>query len=342
MLTFNGDDQMKLGKDRGAHPIISVFLLFFVFAVLAPATGYAWQQAIASPYATPPRPPPGSALFNCAYTHNHPALLGWCKEGTVIAPAHLTHVNTMDNFYGLAQLGVVLTVHERAATLVQLGWLMQNQELFTLAQVGIRDTSAEVYSLVQFNLLNWQSRLPEREDCPKNSSCNQSQRTRQGSFAGGTQLGLFNRSAFAGAVQLGVFGNISDDFAGGLQIGGFNMAENFAGLGQLGLVNVVDEMAFGIQLGLGNYADDEMAGVQLGVVNLSDDDYFGLQIGAINITDDDIVGAQVSLLNVAKKVQGVQIGLVNWTRRLEGIQIGLVNVVKKSMFPVLPLVNISL
>jgi hypothetical protein len=302
----------------------------------------------------PQGPVKPSRWFSCRRSHEQPAFVGWCHRGTVIAPLHLTPYQTIENFYGLAQLAAVIEVEEQTIALLTSAWSGRHRQLYTLVQVGIRDASAEVTALVQFNLVNWATQPSTSQGAGRRPSIRcgggyqgyrcpppAPPRDRQGAFWGGAQLGLLNRSAFHGGLQLGL-ANHDEAFYGGLQLGVYNgVADEFWGLGQVGGLNVADDFIGLFQLGAINAADD-FVGSQLGLVNYIDDDSLGLQLGLLNVTDDNIVGLQLGVVNwCEREVIGAQIGLVNVSRELSGVQLGLVNIVTENAIPIMPLINLS-
>ncbi|UDQ98191.1 hypothetical protein AAEX28_14565 [Lentisphaerota bacterium WC36G] len=118
------------------------------------------------------------------------------------------------------------------------------------------------------------------------------------------------------------------------------------------------EEAYGIQCGIVSHISGNGKGIQVSLGN-NYTNYSGLQAAAVNMTVDKgslsrASGVQAAIINVANFLDGVQVGLwnsANWggaqiglinTGDATKLQIGLLCVNKNSsLFPVLPIVNVS-
>jgi len=177
-------------------------------------------------------------------------------------------------------------------------------------------------------------------------------------------LGVVGHSDSLRGMQLSLAGNIVQDKAVGVQLGGafalsygplagaqlssFNLA--LAGLRgvQLGWVaNVARGPVRGAQVSFINIADRSLHGAQVGLVNLERGDTEGAQVGLVNLEKGDMAGAQVGLINVDKPTRtstAAQVGLVNVTAgsgERSAASVGLVNVVQKQRGTQIGLVNVA-
>ena len=118
------------------------------------------------------------------------------------------------------------------------------------------------------------------------------------------------------------------------------------------------EEAYGIQCSIVSHISETGKGIQVSLGN-NYTNYSGLQAAAVNMTVDNsklsrASGLQAAIINVANFLDGIQVGLWNsadWGGAQIGLinsadaaklQIGLLNVNKNSsLFPVLPVINVS-
>jgi hypothetical protein len=179
-------------------------------------------------------------------------------------------------------------------------------------------------------------------------------------------LGVVGHSDSLRGLQLSLAGNIAQDKAVGLQLGGafalsygpvtgaqvssFNLAlGGFRGVqagwvanvargsvegAQVSLINIAESSLSGAQVGLVNIEKGDMDGAQVGLVNVDKPAHAsnGAQVGLVNVTagGGERSAASVGLVNVAQKQHGAQIGLVNVADEVDGVQIGLVSFARKN------------
>lgn len=211
-------------------------------------------------------------LTGCVVQDSEPALLGYCHDGVLIAPVHLTPYQTIGKaFYGLAQVGAYVETNY-AATALQLTGHAENQRLVALSQVSLVDRSDEVWSLVQLAPVAL---------------------TRE--FRGGIQVGAVLYGRFRGIARIGLF-NWSERFLGVIQLGAFNFAEKHRAGVQIGVLNTGARVHGLGQWGVANFAGQRFTGVT--------------QIGVFNYATR-AAGLQIGLVNVARNLRGIQLGLVN-------------------------------
>jgi hypothetical protein len=151
------------------------------------------------------------------------------------------------------------------------------------------------------------------------------------SFVGFAQMGAMNVSEnFGGVFQLGGY-NRAERFRGVLQIGAMNGSGSFSGIAQLGGFNKGDSFSGLLQVGVVNL-QEKVWGIRAGVANVTLGEVHGLEVGALN-TGYKVHGAQIGLVNHATEIHGVQIGLFNTATTLRGLQIGLVNHATDGLLP---------
>ena len=142
----------------------------------------------------------------------------------------------------------------------------------------------------------------------------------------------------------------------GLRLLAMHKAQRVYGLDILSFVP--SEEAYGIQCSIVSHISETGKGIQVALGN-NYTNYSGLQAAAVNMTVDNsklsrASGLQVAIINFANFLDGVQVGLwnsANWGGAQIGlinsadaakVQIGLLNINKNSsLFPVLPLINVS-
>lgn len=268
-----------------------------------------------------------------------------------IATLALAHART-ERFYGVFSLSAVRNdagTHVGAAQLA-LGRNLSDEFIGGM-QLSLTENRARTFTGIGQTGLAY-NRTGEMTGIFQLAAFN-----RATTFAGGTQLGLYNRTdkAFTGIVEVGAFNHARKDFTGAMQIGVLNgvgremFAERegsneprFAGIAQVGVVNAANNFYGVAQIGAVSFVGGELGGLvqigalgaganrfkglaQIGTVALSQHS-IGLQIGAGAVALEEHDGLQIGALgNYGKSVRGAQLGIVNVADEVKGVQIGVFN-----------------
>jgi len=181
-------------------------------------------------------------LLKCGRDSNHPALLGWCYDGTMVAPVHLTGFQVIKRrFIGLAEVGGFVA-SENTYSVAQLGAVLANGRFFGGIQVGGYLLTSSFYGLAQI-----------------------------GGWVGSAKFFMSRVRArrFRGVVQVILGLAKVDDFIGLIQFAPVTRVKSFIGLAQVGIYNHTDELT-GLQIGLVNRVR-RLRGIQIGLVNIVED-----------------------------------------------------------------------
>ena len=307
-------------------------------------------------------------VLTCDAITRKPALLGWCDDGTVYAPAFVGSlaVATADGavyaplqlggyarsegFFGVAQLGGYAR-SERFIGAAQLGGYTRSERFFGAAQLGgyvsaerfvggaqvgvVTRSGKDSLALVRLGVVNAEGSDVGTD--PDQTSVS----------ASVLQFGGINLQPHTGSALVGVgLVNVQRYFFGvhlALVNYGSAFEQRTSGVGVMtALANYqLDGQFNGLQVGGINYAGfdgrrwssgDGVAGAQLGAWNVTGNVY-GAQVGGLNVSRGDVDGAQVGLVNRADKdLNGAQLGLVNWAQEdADGVQVGLMNRADKNL-----------